>query len=72
MEENIKLIQTQVASQFLILTQTMNKNTHTEFAKLSEIRKHFARAVSQMYREDVPAYGTLIQLVESVSQNFLQ
>ncbi len=44
----------------------------TEFAKPSDIRQHFAEKMSEMYREEVPAYGQLIQLVESVNQKFLE
>ena len=44
----------------------------TKFVTTSEIRHHFAREMSKMYCEEVPAYGTLVKLVESVNQNFLQ
>ena len=43
-----------------------------EFIESHIIRQNFAKAMSHMYREEVPAYGTLIQLVESVNQETLQ
>ncbi|WOI57806.1 VOC family protein [Palleronia sp. LCG004] len=36
-----------------------------------EIRARFARAMSGMYREEVPAYGTLVRLVETVNAETL-
>ena len=32
-----------------------------------EIRSLFAQAMSQMYREEVPLYGTLMELVSTVN-----
>lgn len=36
------------------------------------IRTLFARAMSAMYREEVPAYGTLIDLVSRVNEATLR
>lgn len=36
-----------------------------------EIRARFSRAMSKMYREEVPAYGTLLQLVADVNKRVL-
>ncbi len=38
----------------------------------NDIRTLFSRAMSHMYRQEVPAYGTLIQLVKQVNADFLQ
>ncbi|MFT8717504.1 VOC family protein [Gluconobacter potus] len=36
-----------------------------------EIRAHFASAMSAMYRQEVPSYGTLLDLVKEVNQQTL-
>ena len=37
----------------------------------SEIRANFAAAMSAMYKEEVPAYGTLVEIVEGVNEGVL-
>ena len=48
------------------------ENMTPKFVEVSEIRQNFAREMSKMYCQEVPAYGTLIEVVESANQNFLQ
>lgn len=42
-----------------------------DFVSSDEIRARFARAMSKMYREEVPAYGQLIDLVADVNEKVL-
>lgn len=42
------------------------------FATANTIRTLFSRAMSEMYQQEVPQYGTLIELVENVNQRTLQ
>ena len=42
----------------------MNRSPH-------EIRASFAAAMSAMYKEEVPAYGTLVEIVEDVNERLL-
>lgn len=46
----------------------MNKNS---FISPDEIRARFSRAMSEMYRKEVPAYGTLLELVRDVNDRVL-
>ena len=41
------------------------------FVPPSEIRCQFAEAMSSMYRQEVPQYGELVELVQKVNQNVL-
>lgn len=41
------------------------------FTACSQIRRRFASAMSDMYREEVPAYGKLVELVEAVNAEVL-
>lgn len=41
------------------------------FVPSDEIRARFSRAMSVMYREEVPAYGTLLELVADVNKRVL-
>lgn len=41
------------------------------FVPADEIRARFSRAMSKMYREEVPAYGTLLNLVADVNKRVL-
>lgn len=41
------------------------------FMSPNEIRADFAAAMSDMYREEVPAYGTLMEIIESVNADVL-
>ena len=42
------------------------------FVSSDEIRTRFSRAMSQMYRTEVPQYGSLVALVAEVNQQTLQ
>ena len=42
-----------------------------EFVSSDQLRSDFSRAMSDMYRREVPAYGTLIELVEAINQRVL-
>lgn len=42
------------------------------FVSADEIRSRFSRAMSQMYREEVPQYGTLLDLVADINRQALQ
>lgn len=42
------------------------------FVSPDDIRARFSRAMSAMYRTEVPAYGTLLELVADVNKNVLQ
>ena len=43
----------------------------SEFVSPSAIRTAFSAAMSQMYRDEVPAYGRLIEIVHHANQNML-
>ncbi|TDH38429.1 VOC family protein [Pseudohoeflea suaedae] len=43
----------------------------TKFASADSLRAAFSAAMSDMYRKEVPAYGTLIRLVEAVNAETL-
>ncbi|MDJ0832444.1 MAG: VOC family protein [Gammaproteobacteria bacterium] len=45
--------------------------TATSFVPSSRIRAAFARAMSDMYRHEVPQYGQLLQLVQQINQQEL-
>jgi uncharacterized glyoxalase superfamily metalloenzyme YdcJ len=45
--------------------------TRTNFVSSNEIRSMFSAAMSAMYRTEVPAYGTLMDLVAKVNQETL-
>ena len=42
------------------------------FVSANEIRTRFSRAMSEMYRKEVPQYGSLVQLVADVNAQTLQ
>ncbi|WP_211946754.1 2-oxoadipate dioxygenase/decarboxylase HglS [Cupriavidus yeoncheonensis] len=46
--------------------------TSTAFASPSQIRARFSRALSHMYRAEVPQYGTLIDLVAEINADVSQ
>ncbi|MCM2504389.1 VOC family protein [Aureimonas altamirensis] len=46
--------------------------TSRDFMPADEIRADFSRAMSEMYRHEVPQYGTLMQLVAEVNSNALK
>ncbi len=35
-----------------------------------EIREHFSQAMSAMYQQEVPQYGTLLELVADVNRRY--
>ena len=41
------------------------------FISPDDIRARFSRAMSEMYRKEVPAYGTLLDLVRDVNDRVL-
>lgn len=43
-----------------------------DFVSPDEIRARFSRAMSDMYRQEVPLYGTLLELVAQVNQSVLE
>ncbi len=43
-----------------------------DFVSSDDIRARFSQAMSKMYREEVPAYGTLLDLVAETNDNVLQ
>lgn len=43
-----------------------------EFVSSDQIRSWFSAAMSGMYREEVPAYGTLLDLVKEVNEGYLE
>ncbi|MEP3435285.1 MAG: DUF1338 domain-containing protein, partial [Hoeflea sp.] len=45
--------------------------SETDFIAPDTLRATFAAAMSAMYRDEVPAYGTLIRLVEAVNTETL-
>ncbi|MCT9810233.1 VOC family protein [Acidovorax sp. Be4] len=49
-------------------------NTHhsSHFVSSDEIRSRFSRAMSTMYRQEVPQYGTLVELVTDINARTLQ
>ncbi|WP_304351214.1 VOC family protein [Comamonas testosteroni] len=47
-------------------------STAARFVSVDEIRTRFSRAMSEMYRKEVPQYGTLIDLVADVNAVTLQ
>ncbi len=47
-------------------------STAARFVSVDEIRTRFSRAMSEMYRKEVPQYGTLIDLVADVNAVALQ
>ncbi|WP_296990983.1 2-oxoadipate dioxygenase/decarboxylase family protein, partial [Thalassospira sp. UBA1131] len=42
------------------------------FVHPDEIRSMFSSAMSDMYRSEVPQYGTLMELVSEINQNKLE
>ena len=44
---------------------------HTAFVPADEIRTRFSRAMSDMYRKEVPQYGSLVELVADVNTQVL-
>lgn len=44
----------------------------TSFVSSNEIRTRFSRAMSEMYRKEVPQYGSLVELVADVNAQTLQ
>jgi len=54
---------------------TLMSTTHHTPAHLvssDEIRTRFSRAMSEMYRTEVPQYGTLVELVADINTQVLQ
>ncbi|MCK4707878.1 MAG: VOC family protein [Gammaproteobacteria bacterium] len=47
------------------------KVTSSQLVTASEIRSNFAKAMSDMYRFEVPMYGTLIDMVQQINQQEL-
>lgn len=47
-------------------------STRPRFVSTNDIRTRFSRAMSEMYRQEVPQYGTLIDLVADVNAVALQ
>jgi uncharacterized glyoxalase superfamily metalloenzyme YdcJ len=45
--------------------------SHSTFAEADHIRTLFSQAMSELYREEVPQYGTLIELVRDVNHAYL-
>ncbi|MBE3032402.1 MAG: DUF1338 family protein, partial [Actinobacteria bacterium] len=43
----------------------------SKFVHANEIRSRFSRAMSAMYREEVPQYGTLVELVADINAGTL-
>ncbi|TGV08960.1 VOC family protein [Alcaligenaceae bacterium 429] len=46
--------------------------TSSNFVSPSQIRAQFSAAMSAMYKDEVPLYGTLMELVADINQNTLQ
>ena len=42
-----------------------------DFVSTDNIRSQFSAAMSQMYREEVPAYSDLVEIVNEVNQQVL-
>ena len=51
--------------------RTRKPRMTTPFVSPDEIRSRFARAMSTMYRTEVPQYGTLVELVEAINAEVL-
>lgn len=49
----------------------MNDPNTGAFVHQDELRRRFSEAMSAMYREEVPAYGTLLDLVSDVNRDVL-
>ena len=45
---------------------------HSGFVSSNDIRTRFSRAMSDMYRKEVPQYGTLVELVADINAQALQ
>ncbi len=50
----------------------MSSTSANAFVPSDEIRARFSSAMSEMYRDEVPQYGTLIELVADINQRTLQ
>ena len=46
--------------------------TSSNFVSPSQIRAQFSAAMSAMYKDEVPLYGTLMEMVANINQNTLQ
>lgn len=46
--------------------------SHSEHVATSDLRARFCAAMSRMYRAEVPAYGTLVELVEDINRTTLE
>lgn len=46
--------------------------TITQFVGADDVRSRFSRAMSEMYREEVPLYGTLLDIVHEVNEAVLE
>ena len=44
---------------------------HPSFVSPDLIRQRFSKAMSDMYREEVPLYGALMELVEQTNRHVL-
>lgn len=54
------------------MADTQATSSLTPFVSADEIRTRFSRAMSDMYRDEVPQYGTLLDLVAEVNADVLQ
>lgn len=54
------------------LTAMSHTQPHSGFVSSNDIRTRFSRAMSDMYRKEVPQYGTLVELVADVNAQALQ
>lgn len=45
--------------------------SHPSFVSPDLIRQRFSKAMSDMYREEVPLYGALMELVEQTNRHVL-
>ncbi|MFI0489163.1 MAG: VOC family protein [Yersinia sp. (in: enterobacteria)] len=46
--------------------------THPPFVHPDEVRANFSKAMSDMYRAEVPLYGTLLQLVAAINRQTIE
>ncbi|MFA4914652.1 MAG: DUF1338 domain-containing protein, partial [Burkholderiaceae bacterium] len=45
--------------------------SNQSFVSSDEIRARFSKAMSDMYRQEVPQYGTLLDLVADINKDVL-
>lgn len=58
-------------SKTTFLTPWIMTNNHTALVSADDIRSLFARDMSVMYRQEVPQYGTLLQIVGDINAQIL-